>query len=439
MKIKYVLVAALMMSISAFAQKDELKALKKLDSKIESTMNAQKPPVAADIQEYKRLLDETEPKISAAPDDQKADFYYYKGSYAFLEMFTNPAKAQTAFFSMKENYDKVLELEKKGKQKYTKEILEETYPEVKTQIVNMATEIANKQTKESSAMAAAYYYAAYQLVPAEQGNLFNAAVSALNGGDYQKALDYYIELDKTGWTGEGKVFTAVDKKSGEVEPFPNEASRDIAVKTGQYISPSIQEYKSQKPEIASKIGILYAELGQNDKAKEALAKARKLNPDDISLIVAEANIYYKINDIAGYKKLINEAIAKNPNSPELFYNLGIVSTATDAKEAEGYFKKVTELKADHFDAWVRLGDLMLVDEQKLTDQMNALGSTAADNKKYEALKKQKDANYHSAVGYYEKAHALKADDQYVISMLTSLYQAVEMTDKYNAMKAKKKQ
>lgn len=436
MKIKYVVALSLMLSFSAFAQKDELKALKKLDSKIE---NSQAAPKAEDIAEYKRLIGEAESKISAAPDDQKAEFYYYKGSYAFLEMFSNPAKAQTAFFSMKENYDKVLELEKKGKQKYTKEILEETYPEVKAQIVNMATEISSKQTKESYAMAAAYYYAAYQLVPAEQGNLFNAAVSALNGGDYQKALDYYIELDKTGWTGEGKVFTAVRKDNGEVEPFPNESTRDIAVKTGQYTSPSIQEYKSQKPEIASKIGILHAELGQNDKAKEALAKARKLNPDDISLIVAEANIYYKINDIEGYKRLISEAVAKNPTNAELFYNLGIVNTTTNPKEAEGYFKKAAEIKADYFDAWVRLGDLMLVDEQKLTDQMNALGSSSADNKKYEAFKKQKDANYHSAIGYYEKAHALKADDQYVISMLTSLYQAVEMTDKYNAMKAKKKQ
>ena len=435
MKIKYVVALSLMLSFSAFAQKDELKALKKLDSKIE---NSQAAPKAEDIAEYKRLIGEAESKISAAPDDQKAEFYYYKGSYAFLEMFSNPAKAQTAFVSMKENYDKVLELEKKGKQKYTKEILEETYPEVKTQIVNMANEISNKQTKETSAMAAAYYYAAYQLVPAEQGNLFNAAVSALNGGDYQKALDYYIELDKTGWTGEGKAYTAVNKGTGEVEPFPNESTRDIAVKTGQYIKPGVQEYKSQKPEIASKIGILYAELGQNEKAKEALVKARKLNPDDISLIIAEANIYYKINDIEGYKRLINEAIAKNPTNAELFYNLGIVNTTTNPKEAEGYFKKATEIKADYFDAWVRLGDLMLVDEQKLTDQMNAItGNTAADNKKYDGFKKQKDANYRSAIGYYEKAHSLKADDQYVIGMLTSLYQAVEMTDKYNAMKAKK--
>jgi len=434
MKIRYVLVAALLMSISAFAQKDELKALKKLDSKIE---DAQGPPAAADIAEYKRLLGEAEPKISAAPNDQKADFYYYKGNYAFLEMFSNPAKAQSAFFTLKENYDKVLEIEKTGKKKYSDEILKETYPEIKQQIVNMAEAIAKQNTKEGFAMAAAYYHAAYELVPADVSVLYNAAAMAINSGDYKKALDYYLELDKTGWTGEGKVFTAVKKDTKEVESFPNEQTRDLSVKTGAYVNPGVQEFKSQKPEISSKIAVLYLELGQTDKAKEALATARKLNPDDVSLIVAEANLYYKADDIEGYKRLINEAIAKNPTNAELFYNLGIVSTKNDPKAAEGYFKKALEIKADYFDSYVRLGDLMLVDEQKLTDQMNGLGNTAADNKKYEALKKQKDANYKSAVGYYEKAHGLKADDQYVIGMLTSLYQALEMTDKYNAMKAKK--
>jgi tetratricopeptide (TPR) repeat protein len=429
MKIKYVVALSLMLSLSAYAQKDELKALKKLDEK--------EKPTPEDIKEYKRLLDVAEPKITVATDEQKAEFFYYKGSYALVEMITAPAKAQQAFTDMKTNFDKVVELEKKGKKKYTKEILEETYPEIKTMILNMAGKMSEQGTKEGYAQAAAYYHAAYTLLPDDYAILYNAAAMALNGQDYKRALSYYQELDKTAFTGEGTIYKGTKVKDGAVETFPNEATLDIAIKTKEYTNKKIEKQASLKPDIASKIALLHSELGQTEEAKLALVKAKQLNPDDISLILTEANIYINAKDYEGAKKAINEAVAKQPNNAELFYSLGGLSVGTDAKQAEQYYKKAVEIKPDYYDAYVRLGDLMLVDEQKLTDQMNALGNTAADNKKYEVIKKQKDANYKSAIGYYEKALSIKTDDQYVIGMLTSLYQAVEMTDKYNAMKARK--
>jgi Tfp pilus assembly protein PilF len=433
MKIKFVIAAALMVSLSAYAQKDELKALKKLDSKFEKL---QAPPAAADVQEYKKLLDTAEATIGSATTEQQAEFYYYKGGYAMLQMMTNPSNPVQAFMDMKANYDKVIELEKSGKKKYTKEIQEETYPEIKQQVLNAAEAISKQGTKESYAAASKYFYAAYELVPSDHSMLYNAAAMAVNGGDYNNALKYYLELDKTPWTGEGKVFTAVNKKSGQVEPFPNEGSRDIAIKTGDYNTPSVQEYKSQKPEIARNIALLYLELGQEAKAKEAMANARKLNPDDVGLIISEANIYINAKDYDGAKRLINEAIAKQPNNADLFMSLGNLSAATDAKAAEDYYKKAIAIKPDNFDAYARLGDLTLQDEQKMTDQMNALGNSAADNKKFAELKAKKDANYKAALGYYEKAYNIQKDDQYIIGMLTSLYQALEMEAKYQEFKAK---
>lgn len=433
MKIKFVIAAALMLSFSAYAQKDELKALKKLDSKFEKL---QGPPTAADVQEYKKLLDTAEATLGSATNEQQAEFYYYKGNYAMLQMITNPTNPVQAFMDMKANFDKVVELEKSGKQKYTKEIQEEVYPEIKQQILNAAEAISKQGSKEGYVAAAKYFYAAYELVPSDYSMLYNAAAMAVNGGDYPNALKYYLELDKTPWTGEGKVFTAVNKESGQAEPFPNESSRDLAIKTGKYNNPSIQEFKSQKPEIARNIALLYLELGQEAKAKEAMANARKLNPDDVSLIISEANIYINAKDYEGAKRLISEAVAKQPNNADLFMSLGNLNAATDVKAAEDYYKKALSIKPDSFDAYSRLGDLALQDEQKLTDQMNALGNSPADNKKFAELKAKKDANYKAALGYYEKAYSIKQDDQYVIGMLASLYQALEMEAKYKEFKAK---
>ena len=61
MKIKYAIAASLLLSIGAYAQKEELKALKKLDNK-EGSQHA------ADLTEYKRLLAEVEPKMGNATD-----------------------------------------------------------------------------------------------------------------------------------------------------------------------------------------------------------------------------------------------------------------------------------------------------------------------------------------------------------------------------------
>ena len=114
MKVTYVLAASLLLSISAFAQKDELKALKKLDDK--------EQPTPADFTEYGRLLKEVEPKMGAATPEQKIDFLYYKGSYTIVQVMMNPATATKDMFDNAiADLNQVIDLEKTGKKKYTKE------------------------------------------------------------------------------------------------------------------------------------------------------------------------------------------------------------------------------------------------------------------------------------------------------------------------------
>jgi Tfp pilus assembly protein PilF len=434
MKIKFVIAAALMLSMSAYAQKDEIKAIKKIDAKFE---RLEKEPTEADMQDYKNAIDAAETKIAFATKEQQIEIYFYKGKYYLSQLsqeaLTNPTASSDIYYNMKSSFDQVIELEKGGKDKYSKLIVDELYSRVKAAITILADKLVEGN---ELALASQYYYTAYGLDETDHYTLYKAAAYAVNAKDYKKALDYYVELDKTGWTGEGTTFTARNKTTGKVEGFPNKASRDAAL-LATHDTPAEQKIESVKGEIVRNIALLYIELGQEAKAKEVMADARKLNPDDVGLIVSEANIYINAKDFEGAKKLIGEAIQKQPNNADLFYALGSLSAATDAKAAEGYYKKATEIDPNNFEAYARLGDLVLQDEQKLTDEMNGLGNTAADNKRYAELKKQKDANYKAAVGYYEKAYNIKKDDQYVIGMLASLYQALEMEAKYQEFKAKK--
>ncbi|KOS05344.1 hypothetical protein AM493_04340 [Flavobacterium akiainvivens] len=420
--------------MGAYAQKDELKALKKYDTKFEKM----EEPTAADVQEYKNLVDAAETKLAFAEKEQQIEIYFYKGKYnlgQLSQMMTNPTASSDYYFHMKDAFDHVIELEKDGKQKYTKIIIDEIYPRVKAVISTLGDQLVKG---DELALASQYFYTAYGLDTTDNYMLYRAASYAVNAKEFKKALDYYLELDKTGWTGEGSAFTARNKATGVVESFPNKSVRDAALLQG-YDTPSEQKFESVKGEIVRNIALLYLELGQEDKAKEAIANARKLNPNDVGLIIAEANFYLTAKDYDGYKRLINEAVAKQPNNADLFYNLAAVSAQTNAKEAEANYKKAIEIKPDYQLAYVRLGDLMLMDEESLTKQMNDLGNSAADNKKYAELKKQKETNYKAAVGYYEKAYNLDKNDQYTIGMLASLYQALEMSDKAAEFKAKRKQ
>ena len=425
MKIKYAIAASLLLSIGAYAQKEELKALKKLDEK--------EKPTPADFTEYKRLLDVAEPKIGAATPEQQAEFNYYKGSYALASMMMNPATGGTNFPLALESFNKVLELEKTGKKKYTEEIQKEVLPEMKTAAVTMAQQLGDKKMFKESSMA---YYAAYQVDQKDYAILYNAAASSVNAQDWDNALKYYEILDKSGFTGESTVYVATNKATNTVEGFPNKNTRDIAIKGGQYILPKEEKVPSVKGEIVKNIALIYNMKGDTEKAKAAFANARKTSPNDTSLMLGEAEIYLKAKDMVKYKEIIKEVVAKTPNDPILFFNLGVVTSDADPAEAMGYYKKALELKPDYIDPNINLGVLMLKDEQKIVDQMNKLGTSAADNKRYDALKKQRDDLYIKALPYFEKANKIDPNNKDVISLLAGVYQALDRQAEYKAMKAK---
>jgi len=426
MKIKYAIAASLMLSIGAYAQKEELKALKKIDDK-------ETQPTASDIAEFKRLLTEVEPKMGLATPEQQSDYNFYKGNYSLVEMMMNPASASTNFSLAVDSFNKVIEIEKNGKKKHTDEVQKEILPELKTMAITMAQKLGEKKMYKESGFA---YAAAYQVDPKDYAILYNAAASAVNAQDWDNALKYYEILDQSGFTGESTAYVATNKATNTVESFPNKSTRDIAVKGGLYILPKDEKVPSVKGEIVKNIALIYNMKGDTEKAKAAFGSARKANPDDTSLIIAEAELYLKAKDMAKYKELIKEATQKTPNDAVLFFNLGVVTSDADAAEAMNYYKRAIEINPKYVEPNINMGVLTLKDEQKIVDQMNKLGTSAADNKRYDALKKQRDDLYLKALPYFEKANQLEPTNKDVISLLASVYQALDRQAEYKAMKAK---
>ena len=138
-----------------------------------------------------------------------------------------------------------------------------------------------------------------------------------------------------------------------------------------------------------------------------MESAKSQNPDDTSLLLSEADMYYQMGDMAKYKELIEKVVEKDPNNPVLYYNLGVTTAEMgDTEKAMEYYKKAIELDPTMINAYNNLA-LMTIDKRApIVEEMNSLGMTAADNKKYAALEEEIKVIYKDALGYLEKVFEL---------------------------------
>lgn len=436
MKIKNVLLAGiLVVSAATFAQKDELKALKKIYSK--------DTPTANDVADFKTNL--TKLESVATEEADKVYLSFYKAVLPQLQMASignqpTPAQLQGLFTpkaitELVSGYTTMLDYEKKtGKKVFTDDINQDITV-VKPILVNAAIALADlKRFNESSDV----LYSAYLLDKTDQENLYYAASYAVNAKEYEKALKHYYELKALNYSGEVTMYYAISKDTKKEEYFgTNPAQRDLMVKAGQYEKPRQEKVPSKKGEIYKNVALILVEQGKIEEAKTAIVEARKANPEDITLLITEADFYLKEKDFTSYTRLVNEALEKDPNNKQLVFNLGVISADSNKlDEAEKYYKRAIEIDPNYFEAYLNLSELKLRSEKALVEQMNKLGTSAADNKKFDELRAKQIANFKDVLPYLEKAYELQPNDEAAKKTLIGVYQALEMTDKYKALKAK---
>lgn len=423
MKSKYVLLAsALLISVATFAQKDQIKA-------------AEKALKAGNAQEAITILQGAEAASAAAPDAEKAQFHFVKAN-AHLALATKNEDVDTNLSAAAKGYQEVVSIEKaSGKDKFaaqaTKSIID-----VKYKLINGA--IADSKA-EKHAAGAKKLYDAYLLDKRDTINLYYAASTFVNAKEYETAYNAYDELKRLNYSGKGTNYYAVNKVNGEEQFFSTAKERDQMVKLGTHEKPRTEAIPSKRGEIYKNMALILVQNGKIAEAKKAVAEARVTNPDDKSLILTEANLYLDTKDYDTYKKLITEVLAQSPNDADLVFNLGVISyNAKNFAEAETYYKRAVEIKPDYVNAYLNLAILKLDADKKLFEEIQKLGNSEKDNKRYDVLKKQREAVFTSALPYLEKASELDGTNEEVKGTLLSVYRALEMTEKAKALKAKMK-
>ena len=403
-------------SAMGFAQKDEMKT-------------AEKALKDGDAAAAKAALVSASSTIGSAKEKDQAEYYALLGN-ANYEIAKKGEVS--AFQEAVDAYNKVIEIEEAdGKSKYTS-VAQEKMSQMTADLVNSAVEDNNNK---KFGEAAEKLYMGYKLSPKDTVYLYYAASSAVNGQDYEEALKYYKELKDLGYNGESTTYTAVNVESGETESM-DKATRDLYVKAGTHKDPKEEVSPSKKPEIVKNIALIYQQMGENEKAIEAYADARAENPEDVNLVLGEANLYYAIGEKDKFKELMGQASAMAPDNADLLYNIGVINMEQgNLQDARDAYKKALAIDPGYINALLNLSTTYVNEGNGLIDEMNALGTSKADIAKYDELKEKKDSLFKEGAAVLEDALQSNPDNESILTQLKNIYGA--LGDNENFMRIKK--
>ncbi len=316
--------------------------------------------------------------------------------------------------------------------KAIKEILKSEIEFLLYEIQTYANETYNSGNYKEAAL---NYNLAFKISPDKTDLLYYAAVSSINGNDYNNALTYYEKLKEMKYTGIVTKYYATPIEIG-TEKEISEVEYSLFKKSKDYENVREEDTKSVYPNIIKSIALLYDNLGMQDKAIQAVEEARSENPTDVDLILTEANINFRLGNNQRYSELVAEALKQDPSNATLYYNLGVVSSELGEKEdAENYYNKAIELEPKMQNAYLNLVSLVLEQENAIVEEMNSLGTSRAENKKYDELKLKREAIYMECVPILQKLIEIDSKSNIeAIQTLKNIYATVGDTEGFSKMK-----
>ena len=263
--------------------------------------------------------------------------------------------------------------------------------------------------------------------------LYYASQNAINGLDYNMALDYLLQLKEKQYSGSVTNYYAKEVATGNEIPV-DATQYKFFQKSDEYSDFREEETPSKYPEIVKNIALIYAKQDKTDKALEAVKEARLANPEDLNLILTAAEIYIELGEKEKFKELISQAVEKDPNNAILYFNLGVVNNDLgDSESARGFYEKAIEIDPSYETAYFNLTSLILAGESTIVDEMNSLGTSRADNARYDTLKSNRQALYLECVPFLNKLIDLNKNVE-AIQTLMNIYGTIGDNEGFMKMK-----
>ncbi len=419
-----VCIALIALCFNAHAQKKELRKIDKLV--LESFW-----------EEAKDELETSKSLILSSEDKYKAQFYFYD------------AKVSNELKDFKNAINSLNNLNKLNPNSNLPTKLELEYSNLGIVISNSVVNSAVTDNQNSNFLdAAEKLIMAYEMdMDKNIDYLYFAAGSAVNGKDYDLSLEYYVKLKNMGYTGIVDEYFVTNNETG-VEEKVSQTEYDLLKSSKDYSNPRIGQTESRFPEIVKNIALIYVQQGKNDLAEAAIKEAREIQPDDVSLLLNEADLYIRISNNSDndedrllyrnkFKTLMEKAIELDPDNGILYYNLGVIyAEQGELALAKEKYSQAIKLVPDYVDAYLNLVSVILEDEVSIVDEMNSLGTSKKDNLRYDELKVKREDLYRECVPLLEELLNVSPTNIDALNTLKNIYGVLGNNEAFMKIKAK---
>ena len=417
------IIIILLFSFNVQSQKKELRKIDKL-------------VLESFFEEAKDALESSKSLILSSEDKYRAQYYFYDAKVSNeLKMYENAISSLNNLLSINESV-------------YPTKV-EQEYKNLSIIISNGIVNEAVNDNKEGNFLDAAEKLIMAYNMDTEQyvDYLYFAAGSAVNGKDYEKSLKYYLELKNKGYTGIVDEFFVTNNETGQEEKV-SQTEYDLLKSSKEYSNPRIGQTESRFPEIVKNIALIYVQQGQNELAEEAIKEARAIQPDDVSLLLNEADLYIRISNNSDndderlyyrnkFKSLMEMAIEMDPTNGILYYNLGVIYAEQGELElSKEKYQKAIELIPDYVDAYLNLVSIILEDEVAIVEEMNSLGNSKKDNLRYDELKNDRENLYRECVPLLEELLKVSPENIDALNTLKNIYGVLGENEAFMQVKAK---
>ena len=419
-----VCIALIALCFNVQAQKKELRKIDKLV--LESFW-----------EEAKDELKTSKSLILSSEDKYKAQFYFYD------------AKVSNELKDFKNAINSLNNLNKLNPNSNLPTKLKLEYSNLGIVISNSVVNSAVTDNQNSNFLdAAAKLIMAYEMdIDKNIDYLYFAAGSAVNGKDYDLSLEYYVKLKNMGYTGIVDEYFVTNNETG-VEEKVSQTEYDLLKSSKDYSNPRIGQTESRFPEIVKNIALIYVQQGKNDLAEAAIKEAREIQPDDVSLLLNEADLYIRISNNSDndedrllyrnkFKTLMEKAIELDPDNGILYYNLGVIyAEQGELVLAKEKYSQAIKLIPDYVDAYLNLVSVILEDEVSIVDEMNSLGTSKKDNLRYDDLKVKREDLYRECVPLLEELLNVSPTNIDALNTLKNIYGVLGNNEAFMKIKAK---
>ena len=419
-----VCIALIALCFNVHAQKKELRKIDKLV--LESFW-----------EEAKDELETSKSLILSSEDKYKAQFYFYD------------AKVSNELKDFKNAINSLNNLNKLNPNSNLPTKLELEYSNLGIVISNSVVNSAVTDNQNSNFLdAAEKLIMAYEMdIDKNIDYLYFAAGSAVNGKDYDLSLEYYVKLKNMGYTGIVDEYFVTNNETG-VEEKVSQTEYDLLKSSKDYSNPRIGQTESRFPEIVKNIALIYVQQGKNDLAEAAIKEAREIQPDDVSLLLNEADLYIRISNNSDndedrlfyrnkFKTLMEKAIELDPDNGILYYNLGVIyAEQGELVLAKEKYSQAIKLIPDYVDAYLNLVSVILEDEVSIVDEMNSLGTSKKDNLRYDELKVKREDLYRECVPLLEELLNVSPTNIDALNTLKNIYGVLGNNEAFMNIKAK---